>query len=299
MSLIPKFRKSPKIVPTEPSQPDPAKPKEKTSGKGLNKITIGILMLCLANTIFLVLSLSFYINKVSDEAATFAASESGERLGHHRGIIAKEVAVMRKTADVLKEEVDSQVTSVSNMEKELNEKIEEQRIASQELQKLDHMMAEMKKGLMETVTNRDSLTREIVRLVKQNKTLKVKLIQLGSAREILTNKMTEILETIKKDMEVARLAAKLEEPKDAGGSILRINREKNFIITDMGQEDGLETGNLLEVYHGKILVGELEVERVMDNLSIGKVMPGWLEDEVIRKGDRAVLKKEEEGASGI
>ena len=49
----------------------------------------------------------------------------------------------------------------------------------------------------------------------------------------------------------------------------------------------------------EILVGELEVERVMDNLSIGKVMPGWLEDEVIRKGDRAVLKKEEEGASGI
>lgn len=72
------------------------------------------------------------------------------------------------------------------------------------------------------------------------------------------------------------------------GRILEINREYNFVIVNLGKEDGVKKGMVFLVYRDKRLLGRVEAEDVFNDMSSCNILP-WYESEEIRIDD-GILK---------
>ncbi len=51
------------------------------------------------------------------------------------------------------------------------------------------------------------------------------------------------------------------------GRIITVNREHNFVVIDLGREDGIDKGTRLDVYRGNLTIGSIEVIQVRDRIA--------------------------------
>lgn len=72
------------------------------------------------------------------------------------------------------------------------------------------------------------------------------------------------------------------------GKILELNREYNFVIINLGKEDGVKKGMIFLVYRERKLIGKVEAEEVFQDMSSCIILP-WYEKEEM-KIDDGVLK---------
>jgi hypothetical protein len=76
-------------------------------------------------------------------------------------------------------------------------------------------------------------------------------------------------------------------PPSLRGKVLQTDPKWNFVIVDVGQDQGvLEQGELLVNRNGK-LVAKVKVRKVDKNSSVANVMPGWQLGEVM-EGDQVI-----------
>ncbi|MFH1847599.1 MAG: hypothetical protein ABH825_00070 [Candidatus Omnitrophota bacterium] len=78
----------------------------------------------------------------------------------------------------------------------------------------------------------------------------------------------------------ASLVAPIMEP----GVILKIDFKYNFVITNLGNDDGVETDMVLTVYRGRRRMGKIKIEKVYDTLSVGIPLFAW-DENTLRIGD--------------
>ena len=64
-------------------------------------------------------------------------------------------------------------------------------------------------------------------------------------------------------------------PKKARGKVLTLNRTYNFVILDIGKNDGIEIGTVLIVYRVDQFVAKVQVEKVYDSLSSATILKDW------------------------
>lgn len=72
------------------------------------------------------------------------------------------------------------------------------------------------------------------------------------------------------------------------GKILEINKEFNFVIINLGKEEGIKKGMIFLVYREKKLLGKMEVEEVFQDMSSCNMLPWFKQEEL--KIDDGVLK---------
>ena len=58
------------------------------------------------------------------------------------------------------------------------------------------------------------------------------------------------------------------------GRVLVLNRDYSFIVTDLGQDDGVRPGMVFEIREGSALLGKAEIDKVYDTMSSASIMPG-------------------------
>ncbi|OGX17814.1 MAG: hypothetical protein A3K83_01155 [Omnitrophica WOR_2 bacterium RBG_13_44_8b] len=154
-------------------------------------------------------------------------------------------------------------------------------------------------------TENASLRRQLAGLNSQKTNLERKLEQLKQDRSALEDKLQKMgvslkekfskISQLKEEVETAAEQAVKEEPMEkresvelppivvrpqaaeavplgktatrAGGSILAINKENNFVIVDMGEDAGLKTGDVLQAYRDGKPIGSLEVIQTRRNIA--------------------------------
>lgn len=72
------------------------------------------------------------------------------------------------------------------------------------------------------------------------------------------------------------------------GKILEVNSEYNFVIINLGKENGIKKGMVFMVYREKKLLGKVEVEEVFGDMSSCIILPWFKKEEI--KIDDGVLK---------
>ncbi|MBI2885263.1 MAG: hypothetical protein HYY15_03715 [Candidatus Omnitrophica bacterium] len=68
------------------------------------------------------------------------------------------------------------------------------------------------------------------------------------------------------------------------GQVLVVNREYDFIVFNLGKNQGLQIGQEFQVIRGQEVLGRVKVEKVYDELSAAALLPDAKEDS-IREGD--------------
>ena len=73
------------------------------------------------------------------------------------------------------------------------------------------------------------------------------------------------------------------------GEIISVDRETNFIIVSLGEEDGVRKDGVLAIYRGEQYLGDVKVSRVLPNMSAADfILP--LKSQDVRREDRAVFR---------
>ncbi len=74
------------------------------------------------------------------------------------------------------------------------------------------------------------------------------------------------------------------------GRILSIDKENDFIIFDLGHQDGIETGTVMSIYRGSDYLGDVKVSKVQPDMAAADFIPPFSSQKV-RKNDQIVVKK--------
>ncbi|MFA5388483.1 MAG: hypothetical protein WC312_01865 [Candidatus Omnitrophota bacterium] len=78
---------------------------------------------------------------------------------------------------------------------------------------------------------------------------------------------------------VAQKTARLTTPslerigEDPGlkGRVVTVNKEHNFVVIDLGKQDGIEIGNMFNVYRGLALLGSVEIIQARDRIAAADI----------------------------
>ena len=73
------------------------------------------------------------------------------------------------------------------------------------------------------------------------------------------------------------------------GNIIKINREYEFAVVNIGQEQDVEEGDIFSVYNVGRYIGDIEIEKAHPAMSAAKFLPN-LEIDVVRESDTVVKK---------
>jgi len=64
---------------------------------------------------------------------------------------------------------------------------------------------------------------------------------------------------------------KISDRSGLRGRIVTVNKEHNFVVIDLGSQDGINIGNVFNVYRGEILLGAVEVIQMRDRIAAADI----------------------------
>jgi prefoldin subunit 5 len=79
------------------------------------------------------------------------------------------------------------------------------------------------------------------------------------------------------------------ERTDSRGRVITVNREHNFVVIDLGKQDGIQMGDVFNVYRSDFLVGVIQVIQTRDRIAaadIKEAKEGFIieiEDAIIKR----------------
>lgn len=102
--------------------------------------------------------------------------------------------------------------------------------------------------------------------------------QLAALKKMQTGLQEKIKRLLTKaDVELGQVVV---TPANLQGKILKANPSYNFVIVDLGKNDGVKPQTALAVYRDANQIGEIKIEKVYDELSVGKAAFRWTGNEM-------------------
>ena len=179
---------------------------------------------------------------------------------------------------------------------QLNESIKE---SDAKMVNLNQEMAQAREGATSLLSERDGLKVELEALKASKEEVLGKLTSAQKELEDIQAKLNTVTQ------EKEALAKKLKDLEAAGvqldkivvsysesseGQVMTVNKEYNFVVTNLGQRDNIQVGQPLYLYQGDKLVGELKVEKVENAMSVATPQgPDIIS--VVKEGDIVKTKK--------
>ncbi len=93
------------------------------------------------------------------------------------------------------------------------------------------------------------------------------------------------------EMQIAQRTGRIPNAVDVGkvrittgrrfsGKVLVVNQKYNFVVVDIGKDQGLEKGEVLIVHRGNTFIGKTQVIKVYEKMAAADLIPDWMQDEV-------------------
>ena len=98
------------------------------------------------------------------------------------------------------------------------------------------------------------------------------------------------------EAEAKELREKLERRKEGKmppgltGHVLAINSDYNFVVIDVGENQGVVSSAQMIVYRDGVLLGKIKITSVEPSISVGDILPEWKKGE-IQEGDTVIFKE--------
>lgn len=190
---------------------------------------------------------------------------------------------------VSKSELEMKLSTLEAQAKTLSESYEKEKAQGeslkQELAKRYTELGSVKGQLEGIATEKQNLQEQLDQEKTKYNQLKERVDKLVGVKDELESKIKDIVD--KQGVELERIVVK--EQGELEGKVLVVNKEYNFVVTDMGSDDQIELGDVLTVFRDGKYVGECQVEKIYDTMSastiLKEVKPGS-----IQINDKAVVR---------
>ena len=221
-----------------------------------------------------------------------------------------------------KQQLESQLAQVKEQFAQTMKQLTEERQANEQLVKTagerQQQLEQMTKDLEHTRAERLSLTEQLAQLNAEREGLQQQLGELQRVKQQLKEQIVQLSEhpTVELDKVVvtkapppnpanvpsAPQAGQMSQPNPAAspeavsspvssshaspleGQVIVVNREYDFIVMNLGSNQGLTVGQEFQIVRGEQVLGRAKVEKVYDDLSAAAILPESKKD-AIREGD--------------
>lgn len=112
----------------------------------------------------------------------------------------------------------------------------------------------------------DKIKKDAARLTNENMDLEKKIAELQEKQSINLDKI--VVNSGDEDASSQAVKPLME------GKILVVNKEYNFIVSDIGQDKGIQKGAKFDVMDGSRFLGQAEIDKVYDTMSSATILPG-------------------------
>jgi|GEM_PF-658459 len=205
----------------------------------------------------------------------------------------------------LKSDLDAAITAKASIEQQLNEttaiknelqtrvdqmKQEAEALAGQieqEKRSKEDAVAQLNQRTQENESLKTSLEAEKnekltlkANLENENKVLQAQLNEVKTAKESLEKKLKQTL--ARKGIKLEKIVVKPETGEMVPqGQVLVVNREFDFVVVNLGENDGLKVGSKLQVFdNNNQSLGVVEVEKIYGNMSAATITPDAKKDKI-------------------
>jgi len=114
--------------------------------------------------------------------------------------------------------------------------------------------------------------------------MKESLMPEGGKELSEQGKMTQEAE---ENVELGKIVVKPKGQKQ--GKIISVDKETDFVIINLGEEDGLKKDAVLSIYRGENYIGDIKVSRVLPEMSAADFVPP-LKNHQVREDDQVIIK---------
>ena len=152
---------------------------------------------------------------------------------------------------------------------QLNETI---RAKDQELDEKSNVIA----GLEE---EKAALTAQVADLNSQLAALQDKIAELEEENGVLKTQLEKCEQIVNKDITMK---------PGTTAKILYANAEWNFVVIDIGSNQGAQTTAEMIIYRGETMIGKIRLSAVRDDVSIAEVLPEYQKD-TVKEGDNVLF----------
>lgn len=154
--------------------------------------------------------------------------------------------------------------------------------ARSQIANLQEEMAIKERELASARGRIDSLENEKVALQVEIDDLNTRLVESEESMRDLQDELAA-LEAVIARME-GELGNQQRIPKGLTGRVILVNPYWNFVILDIGSEEGLSEQSEMLIHRGEELVGKVRVTNVKEQLAVAEVITDW-EREPVQEGD--------------
>ncbi len=180
---------------------------------------------------------------------------------------------------------DARETILHALKKSIRKKREYRNSLGEEINRRRAIEEQLSKVFAEISTAKS----RVKTLEEQNATSAYKISGLEQEKGILSEQVAALKkmqaglqEKIKRlltkaDVELGQVVV---TPASLQGKILKANPSYNFVIIDLGKNDGVKSQTAMVVYRDANQTGEIKIEKVYDELSVGKAAFKWTGNEI-------------------
>jgi len=156
------------------------------------------------------------------------------------------------------------------------------------VENLEQSLAEKESEVAAQNTRIEGLEREKISLSEQIDESNIKLAQSEEELTEAMDKISTLEQTINLlDLELGQGGTRTV-PQGLTGRIMHVNKEWNFVVIDIGSDDGLVPNTEMIIHRQDELVGKIQISGLSREMSIAELKPDWVQTPV-KEGDYVVF----------
>jgi septal ring factor EnvC (AmiA/AmiB activator) len=184
-----------------------------------------------------------------------------------------------KTVLQLTEQINDKDTQITALTAELDQIKSSSEVTISERDNLKLELENLKVSKEELLTNLNNAQKELEEVKSQ-------LSAITKEKESLDRKLKDLQAST--GIQLDKII--VSYPETETGEVLEINKEYDFIVVNLGQEDNIGVGQMFYIYQDNNLLGEAKVEKVQDLMSVATIQDPNVKSQ-IKVGDVVKLKK--------
>ena len=276
-----------------------AKPEIKTP----KKPNLAVILTSIGTVLFLVLSVWFYVAKEEEHDKRVTAEKKLEQTLVAKRVVEQNLKETTENNEKLTSQVQDLEDEVAVLQENIAQVTQEKKQLVKEAEAKNAKIAEISELLESEKSEKTTLARELESATADYEEIQRKLASLQDEKEQLEGQLQEaksqgqpavtqpqpqpVVDLGK--VSVGTTVSQMTSPDLPGkmGRILVVNDEFNFVVVSFGKNDGLQGGEVLNIYRDGKLVGKVQVEKLYDAISAATILDG--KAGVYKEGDTVKL----------
>ncbi|MBI3087968.1 MAG: hypothetical protein HYY91_03685 [Candidatus Omnitrophica bacterium] len=197
----------------------------------------------------------------------------------------------RQAKQHIEDELAKAKTRFDEVAKQLDEERKSKETLAKSVDERQREIDRLGKDLEQIRTERTTLGEQVATLKQGQDGLQKQLAELQQAKAQLETKVMELSEQPTVELEKVVVAGPagagappVQQASTTQGQVLVVNREYDFVVVNLGKNQGVAMGQELQIIRDQKVLGRAKVEKIYDELSAAALQPESKKD-AIREGD--------------